>query len=336
MVSYLLCHLPHQLSNKHLFCGPKAQLQVLHLRKEICQGILDDALLPKVVLPDDLKKTDVTAVVYDMLVTLISYRTLFSRAEQDEMVDAFIRGLKKSHTTARSCIKALSIACYEMQKSFTRFFSNMLLTLTAVRSHMTMSVHILELIATVAQHPACYANFTETDYKRVFSIVLQYIEYHQSPRRRRATTTARARHVLALAVRDAHGVLQYCAVVRDPQGGRSAQVPALHLARPAKGKRAWTRSRTRRRYALTSSRALRTRTPSPSQALVCQPAHHGRTTAGSVRGKDGARHSKTWLMGNGLLTVSTAKKAGWVEIVIRRPSGTATMLCKLENVPRAF
>ncbi|KAI3483986.1 hypothetical protein L1887_53000 [Cichorium endivia] len=193
VVSYLLCHLPHQLSNKHLFCGPKAQLQVLHLRKEICQGILDDALLPKVVLPDDLKKTDVTAVVYDTLVTLISYRTLFSRAEQDEMVDAFIRGLKKSHTTARSCIKALSIACYEMQKSFTRFFSNMLLTLTA---------------------------------------------------------------------------------------------------------------------------------------LIM-----GAPTAGPVRGKDGARHSKTWLMGNGLLTVSTAKKAGWVEIVIRRPSGTATMLCKLENVP---
>ncbi len=82
IVSYLLCHLPHQLSNKHLFCGPKAQIEVLNLRKELCQGVIDDALLLKVILPDDLKKTDVTAVVYDTLVTLIGYRCalLASRA----------------------------------------------------------------------------------------------------------------------------------------------------------------------------------------------------------------------------------------------------------------
>lgn len=335
VVSYLLCHLPHQLSNKHLFCGPKAQLEVLHLRKEICQGILDDALLPKVLLPEDLKKTDVTAVVYDTLVTLISYRTLFSRVEQDEMVDAFIRGLKKSHTTARSCIKALSIACYEMQKSFTRFFSNMLLTLTAVRSHMTMSVHILELIATVAQHPACYANFTETDYKRVFSIVLQYIEYHQSPEaatrddyRASPATFSLHQYVMLMAF---YNISLWFVILKI--GDRPKYLPYISrgLLKANEGMEALS-DQTQVCFDFLARFTYSNADSKPKKSFVNQLIM-GAPTAGAVKGKDATRLSKTWLMGNGLLTVSTAKKAGWVEIVIRRPSGTATMLCKLENVP---
>ena len=335
VVSYLLCHLPHQLSNKHLFCGPKAQLEVLHLRKEICQGILDDALLPKVILPDDLKKTDVTAVVYDTLVTLISYRTLFSRAEQDEMVDAFIRGLKKSHTTARSCIKALSIACYEMQKSFTRFFSNMLLTLTAVRSHMTMSVHILELIATVAQHPACYANFTETDYKRVFSIVLQYIEYHQSPEaatrddyRASPATFSLSQYVMLMAF---YNISLWFVILKISDRPKYLPYISRGLLKANEGMEALS-DQTQVCFDFLARFTHSNADSKPRKSFVNQLIM-GPPSAGPAKGKEAARHSKTWLMGNGLLTVSTAKKAGWVEIVIRRPSGTATMLCKLENVP---
>ncbi|SPO24940.1 related to Tuberin [Ustilago trichophora] len=335
IVSYLLCHLPHQLSNKHLFCGPKAQLEVLHLRKEICQGILDDALLPKVILPEDLKKTDVTAVVYDTLVTLISYRTLFSRAEQDEMVDAFIRGLKKSHTTARSCIKALSIACYEMQKSFTRFFSNMLLTLTAVRSHMTMSVHILELIATVAQHPACYANFTETDYKRVFSIVLQYIEYHQSPEaatrddyRASPATFSLSQYVMLMAF---YNISLWFVILKISD--RPKYLPYISRGLLKANEAMETLSDQTQVCFDFLARFTHSNADSKPRKSFVNQLIMGAPSAAAVKGKDAARHSKTWLMGNGLLTVSSARKAGWVEIVIRRPSGTATMLCKLENVP---
>ncbi|SJX61014.1 related to Tuberin [Sporisorium reilianum f. sp. reilianum] len=335
VVSYLLCHLPHQLSNKHLFCGPKAQLQVLHLRKEICQGILDDALLPKVVLPDDLKKTDVTAVVYETLVTLIGYRTLFSRAEQDEMVDAFIRGLKKSHTTARSCIKALSISCYEMQKSFTRFFTQMLLTLTAVRSHMTMSVHILELIATVAQHPACYANFTETDYRRVFSIVLQYIEYHQSPEaatrddyRASPASYSLSQYVMLMAF---YNISLWFVILKISDRPKYLPYISRGLLKANEGMETLS-DQTQVCFDFLARFTYSNADSKPKKSFINQLIM-GAPSAGANKGKDAGRHSKTWLMGNGLLTVSTAKKAGWVEIVIRRPSGTATMLCKLENVP---
>ncbi|MCO5558706.1 hypothetical protein L7F22_012292 [Adiantum nelumboides] len=181
IVSYLICHLPHQLANKHLFCGPKAQVQILALRQFLCSGLLKASLVPDVGIPDGVKKTDVYAVSYSMLTVLISYRTLFNRSQQDELVEAFIAGLNKSQATALPCVRALSVACYELQKSTTRLLPGMLVKLSTVMSSMTMSVHILELMVAIGHIPSCYANFTEGDYKRVFGIALQYIQYLQSP-----------------------------------------------------------------------------------------------------------------------------------------------------------
>ncbi|PWZ00980.1 hypothetical protein BCV70DRAFT_187949 [Testicularia cyperi] len=335
IVSYLLCHLPHQLTNKHLFCGPKAQIEVLHLRKEICEGILKDNLLPKVVLPDDLKKTDVTAVVYDTLVTLISYRTLFSRAEQDDMVEAFILGLKKSQTTARSCIRALSIACYELQKSFTRFFSHMLLTLTAVRFTMTMSVHILELIATVAHHPACYANFTEADYKRVFSIVLQYIEYHQSPEaatrddyRASPATFSLSQYVMLMAF---YNISLWFVTLKISDRAKHLPYICRGLLK-ANESMDQLSDQTQVCFDFLARFTHSNADPKPKRSFV-NNLIMGPNSMGAAKTKDSSRQSKTWLMGNGIVTVSSLKKDGWVEILIRRPSGTVSMLCKLENVP---
>lgn len=337
IVSYLLCHLPHQLTNKHLFCGPKAQIEVLHLRKEICEGILKDNLLPKAILPEDLKKTDVTAVVYEILVTLMSYRTLFSRAEQDDMVEAFILGLKKSQTTARSCIRALSIACYELQKSFTRFFSHMLLTLTAVRSHMTMSVHILELIATVAHHPACYANFTEADYKRVFSIVLQYIEYHQSPEaatrddyRASPATFSLSQYVMLMAF---YNISLWFVTLKISDRPKHLPYVCRGLLKANEGMESLS-DQTQVCFDFLARFTHSNADPKPKRSFLNNLIMGPSSASGAVKTKEHAsRQSKTWLMGNGLVTVATLRKEGWVEILIRRPSGTASMICKLENVP---
>ncbi|MCO5582994.1 hypothetical protein L7F22_036899 [Adiantum nelumboides] len=178
LVSYLICHLPHQLANKHLFCGPKAQHQILELRTLLAKSILQQKLVPDVVLPDDIKKTDVYAVTYNTLTVLISYRTIFGRLQQDEIVEAFMTGLTKSQNTAQPCIRALTVAVYEMQKSVTRMLPSMLIKLSTVMSSTAMSVHILELIASIGHLPSCYANFTETDYRRIFGISLQYIRHH--------------------------------------------------------------------------------------------------------------------------------------------------------------
>ncbi|KAG1075232.1 hypothetical protein G6F42_025634 [Rhizopus arrhizus] len=50
------------------------------------------------------------------------------------------------------------------------------------------------------------------------------------------------------------------------------------------------------------------------------------TSAPSVK-----QSQRTWVYGHTLLTLRTAKSLGWVEVTIRRPSGTVSMMCYVEN-----
>ena len=95
-------------------------------------------------------------------------------------METFVVGLSHSQTVAQPCVRALVVAGYEISKSFTRQWTNILVKLSTIMSSITMSVHILELLAEFSSVQALYANFTEADYRRVFGIALQYIQFHES------------------------------------------------------------------------------------------------------------------------------------------------------------
>jgi tuberous sclerosis protein 2 len=42
---------------------------------------------------------------------------------------------------------------------------------------------------------------------------------------------------------------------------------------------------------------------------------------------------KAWTMGYSIITVRTLAKSGWIEVLVRRPSGFTKFLCRAENVP---
>lgn len=337
LVSYLICHLPHQLANKHLFCGPKAQIQILALRQVLCSGLLKGLLVPDAGIPDGVKKTDVYAVSYGILKVLISYRTLFSRSEQDELVEAFIAGLNKSQATALPCVRALSVTCYELQKSTTRLLPGMLVRLSTVMSSMTMSVHILELMVAIGHIPSCYANFTESDYKRVFGIALQYIQYLQSPAaltredpRSSPASFTLSQYVMMLAY--------YCIALWFMSlriGDRPKHVPYIARGLLLAHEGSSMGDQTEVIFDFLSRFTYSNAEPKPKRSFVNSVIMGAASTgiARATAAKDHARQSKSWLFGKGLVTVTTLKKEGWVEILVRRASGTTALLCKLENAP---
>ncbi|CEH14070.1 Tuberin-Rap/ran-GTPase-activating protein [Ceraceosorus bombacis] len=351
--SYLICHLPHQLANKHLFCGPKARDQIVALRKLLCSSILEHALMPELHLPEEVKRTDVYAVVYATLTILISYRTLFSRSQQDEMVEAFIAGLNKSQNTAQPCVRALSVACYELQKSVTRFLPAMLVKLSTVMSSTVMSVHILELIAAIGHIPACFANFTEADYRRIFGISLQYLQYHSQWQRSMDSTDRQANSTTSSAEDPRSSPAQFTlsqyvmmlAYYNISLWFISLRIPdrSKHVAYISRGLR--TANEGREKLAdqtevcfdflarFTHSNAEPKPTRSFLNSIVMGGTPAALKAGGGLATKDPNAVVKSWLFGKALVTVSTLKKTGWVEIVVRRPSGTAALLCKLENVP---
>ncbi|CAO1627695.1 unnamed protein product [Parajaminaea phylloscopi] len=339
LVSYLICFLPHQLANKHLFCGPKAQTEVLKLRAHLCAAMDQQKLMPDLALPEDVKRSDVYAVAYVTLTALLSYRALFTRNHQEEMVDAFVAGLNKSQNTALPCVRALSVAVYESQKSVTRLLPKILVKLSTIMSSMTMSVHILELIASIGQIPSCYANFTEADYRRVFGIALQYIQYHQSPAgsgredfRSSPASFALSQYVMMLAY---YNISLWFMTLRLSE--RPKHVPSITrgLLLANEGRDVLSDNSEvcfdfLSRFAHSNIDSKPTK--SFMNSVVMGP--NSTTPAGRAGMKEGGnRVSKTWLIGKGLVTISTLKKEGWLELVIRRSSGTTAMLCKVENAP---
>ncbi|KAE8259141.1 hypothetical protein A4X03_0g4183 [Tilletia caries] len=342
LLSYLICHLPHQLANKHLFNGWRAHIQVEHLRQLLCAGMVGGNLAPFVELRvDDAKKTDLYAVAYNSLTVLMSYRKLFDRHQQDEMVQAFLAGLNKSSTTAQPCIRALSIASYDLQKSVNRFLSGMnglLSKLAKVMSSMTMSVHILELMATLVRLPACYANLNEDDYKLVFQICISYIQYHQSPHasgredfRSSPQTFSLSQYVMMLAYFDLAVWFMTLKVSERPKYVADI-TRRLLIGCPIVDGVVQVTEQTETMFDFLARCTYSNLDPRPTKSYIGQvvmpPAPASERTA---KESDKSNKSRSWLVGKGMMTVVSSKKTGWSEIIIRRPSGTTSLLVKAEN-----
>ncbi|ORY04707.1 hypothetical protein K493DRAFT_296831 [Basidiobolus meristosporus CBS 931.73] len=179
ILSHIFTNLPNQLTCKQLFHGESSELNAL--RSKLCSKIMNGQLLNhNVNLPGNLKRGDVYAMAYKILYVLVGYRRLFNKAQQDEIILTFQIGLQKWSQTAKLCIHALNVCCYELPMSMTKLLPSTLIKLSQVMSTSAMSVHILEFLSALARLPNLYVNFVESDFKRVFGIALQYIQYNNA------------------------------------------------------------------------------------------------------------------------------------------------------------
>ncbi|WFC96815.1 Tuberous sclerosis 2-like protein [Malassezia brasiliensis] len=336
VVSYIITHLPAQLMNKHCFCGPHAREQVAALSELLCTLLLQQRQFPNLLLPDDVKRTDMYAVLYATLTVLVSYRRCLTRAQHDALLEAFLAGLTKSQTTAQPCVRALVVACYELPKSFTRLVPTLLMKLSTIMSSMAASVHILELLVEISGLPGTYANFTEADYKRVFGIALQYIQYHHSSEAssREAMRSSPARfslsqYVMMLAYST---IAQWFLTLR--LGERPKYVPhitrGLMLANEGRDRltdQTFVCLDFLARFTYSNAQSKPTRSLIRFLVTSAQPHEPRRPVPGH------ANESQTWLIGKGLVTLTSLKRNGWVEMLIRRPSGITSMVAKVENEP---
>ena len=333
VVSYVLVHLPAQLRNKHMFCSARAQIPAL--LAVLCHALQVQRLMPNVILPDDVRRSDVYAVAYNTLVVLISYRSLLSRAQQDELVEVFIAGLSRSQNTAQPCIRALVLACHELQKSVTRHASAMLVKLSTVMSSIAMSAHILELIVEIGSVPAAYSNFTDAEYKRVFGIALQYIQFHQSTAaadrediRSSPAMFSLSQYVMILAY---FIIAQWFMLLRLLERPKYVSYITRGLMLANDGRQQLSDQTTvcldfLARYTYSSA------APKPTNSLIRFLVAGDRQNA-VARGASEASLTRTWLIGKSLVTITSLQRQGWFEFVIRRPSGTSSFISKLENSP---
>lgn len=314
--------LPQQLSNFALFRS--CRLALNQLRTLLCESINNDSLAPHLTLPKNVKRTEIYQMAYHLLTSLISYRAFFSKAAQDDFVLVFQLGLTKWPTTARPCVHSLLLCLHELPSSMTKYLPNTLIRMAQVISSTALSVHILEFLSVLARMPALYANFVDADFKRVFGIALHYIQHSAA-----VTSTSQSTTPSNYALGQFVIYLSYHVVtvwfMNLPVRERRRYVPfIIHFLGLANGSASTLDERIEvlidmlLRYTYSNSNAK------PQKSVLDGILFDDPSTAAQIV-------SRTWAQGSSLVTVRTLKSAGWCEATIRRPSGIAKFLMRLEN-----
>lgn len=364
IVSYVLVHLPLQLSNKHFFCGPKAKEQMRKLIRLVSTAINEDRLAHNmdVLQPvGNLTVVDVQGLLYHTLMVCISYHNIFDTPApiegmkspgygvsdlKSDILEVIVTGLARDEVTTIPCLEALSLAVYELPAQLAKFTSTIVVKLSQIMSSPNMAVHILELLVVIGYNPKLWSNsFRQEDYRRVFGVALEYIEHHNRPNVPTLRTTdgrdsfSLAQHVLNTAYTV---IYQWFSSIRIPD--RPAHVPfiteQLLLAnrhRPQLDAAAEVCFDWLARYTYGNA------DPKPAltflyRSIVAPSA--GEFTADRSwvqQTRDEMENTmilKAWKLGNAIITISTMKKPkGWIRMQARRPSGMTELVCRVENWP---
>jgi tuberous sclerosis protein 2 len=323
ILSYVLCHLPTLLANKHFFCGPKSRAAIAKLLVVLCSKISQGELASGIVnWPPGLKPRDAQGLAYHALSVLISYRKSFEPPMQHVLVEVLIAGLSGQPSTIRACLQALSLSAFELPNSMKRFLPNILTKLSQIMTNASMAVHIIDFLAIVGSLPHLYANFTDANFKLVFGVALQYLRLHNRPEPSPDTSWALSQH---LRVMSYYIVYLWFLALKLPDRPKHVKYIARQLLlanggqddidEPAEVCFDWLA-----RYTYASA------DPRPTNSMLSD-----------ILMDSGAQHEsvaeKTWVVGNALVTIRALSRIGWVEVVARRASGLTRILARIENVP---
>ncbi|TFK19370.1 tuberin [Coprinopsis marcescibilis] len=322
LVSYVLCHLPVQLGNKHLFCGPNSRTAITKLLYVLSTGIINGTLVSQTAedCPEELKLRDLQGLAHHTLSTLISYKSYFDTQQRFLLVESFFSGLDGPFSTIKCCLHALSLSAFEISNSLSRSLPKILEKLAQIMSNPNMAVHILAFLGMVSSLPSLYASFTEEDFKMVFGVALQYLQHYNQLRESTTRSWTLSQHV---RLQSYVTVYTWFSVLK--LSDRQRHIPYItrqfHLANDGKEEVDgptqvcfdWLARNT---YGVANARKTLV------HDIVLQPNIAKPTNSPGL---------KTWMIGNSFLSVKPLDRNGWIKLVSRRPSGSASLICRKDH-----
>lgn len=334
---FVIKRIPYQLENMIIFSDCCNQIQ--RLRNWCCDVVNTESVCSSVTeIPTTVKKTEIYDAVCRLAMILIQYRSFFSKQQQDELILTFHVGFQKwpRVSTAKLCLQALTLALFEMPESISRLLPSILMKVSQTTTS-AMGVWNVEFLSTLGRLPSLFKNFTDADFKRVFGVALQYIQYT-----------------------DVSGMLSSesasTSLVADPlkKGHAAVSQYVVNMAYYVLG--IWFKNvklAERKKYVpfiihfLLQNRPVTASSPPDEDVEMvldilavncfadCLPKP---TTDVYQQQKHDKQQlpSKMWLIGNSLMSIRllphlSHERQGWVEILIRRPSGVIQLKSRLEN-----
>ncbi|KAI6782947.1 Tuberous sclerosis 2 protein-like protein [Emericellopsis cladophorae] len=331
--SFVLVHLPSQLSNHAVFKDALRQMQ--DLRKHICEQVRSNSF-NEPPNTSGLRRADVAICLFHSLTMILSYHDNFKKSEEDDIVKTFVHGISAWERTAPCCIHGLTICCHELPLSVSKSLGQMLNQMAAIITQPHVSIHILEFLACLSKLHDVYVNFREDEYRTVFGICFRYLE---SARDKRRATKAPAssepttpaggsgpsvdlghpnaaddlpQYVYALGY---HVILFWFLALKLPDRATHVGAIARKLFNDVDG----------------------SGTMSEEQALIAIDFMQRVTYADiNESGEDhkftsqrmGELVTKRWLVGNSIVAIKQSTRTGWAEVTKRQPSGTSTYMVR--------
>ena len=324
--SFVLVHLPSQLSNHSLFT--QAIDKVHELRKVLCEQIRMNSF-QEPPNTSGLRRADVAICLFHSLTVILSYHDHFQKHDEDDMVRTFVHGITTWERSAKACIHALSICCHELPMSTSKSLLQMLQKMAQIITQPHVAMHILEFLAGLSRMPELYVNFREDEYRIVFGIAFRYLQYvrdkRQSQRNSDVPASAVSYHhhagdqsphpsaaddlpqyVYALAY---HVITFWFMALRLPDRAGHVGWIAKNLFTDVDGAQG-------EEQALIAMDFM--------QRVAYSDADESAADALFTRERFGNMAKRQWLVGNSIITVQQATDTGWTQIIKRQPSGTSS------------
>lgn len=191
MLKLVLSKLPESLRYKVLiFTSP---CNVDQLSSALCSMLSDPKTLERLRgTPEGFSRTDLHLAVVPVLTALISYHNYLDKTKQREMVYCLEQGL--IYRCASQCVVALAICSVEMPDIIIKALPVLVVKLTHISATASMAIPLLEFLSTLARLPHLYRNFAAEQYASVFAISLPYT----NPSKFNQYIVCLAHHVIAM------------------------------------------------------------------------------------------------------------------------------------------
>ena len=334
--SFLLVHLPAQLSNHSIFRD--AIPLIRELRRLLCEMIRTNGFLEPP-HSSGLRRTDVANCLFHSLTMVVSYHHHFQKPDEDEIVRTFMHGI--SDKTAKTCIHALSMCCHELPMSVSKSLVNILRQMSQIITQPLVAMHILEFLACLSRLHSLYSNFREDEYLIVFGICFRYL---QSVREKKLAMRG---SITSDPGTSGAGATNHSEVPGQPRGGddlpQYVYALAYHvitfwfLAVKLPDRPSLIGWITRNLFTDVDGSAS---TEEHAQITLDFMQRVAFSDAGDSAQDPlfkeqffGDIQKKRWIIGNSILTIRQATESSWAEITRRYPSGTSSYVLRVEFTP---
>lgn len=326
--SMVLVHLPSQLTNHAIFRG--AVPQIKELRRVVCEQIRTNNFQEP---PNctSLRRADVAICLFHSLTMILSYHEFFLKDQEDEIVQAFVKGISTWERCAKYCIHALSICCHELPLSTSKTLVQMLQKMAQIITQPHVAMHILEFLACLSRMQNLYVNFREDEYRIVFGICVRYLQYVRDKKQTQrgslhseaATPTGTSapdilhpnaaddlpQYVYALAY---HVITFWFLALKLPDRANHVGWIAKNLLTDVDG------GQNPEEQALVTLDFM--------QRVAFADADESSEDLLFTKERFGEILKRRWLMGNSIVTIEQSTTTGWSQITKRQPSGTSSYI----------